>query len=113
MTDTGSHEQPRKIRCLFRTSHFLLDSLVVVDRSLRGNELVSPAVPENRLAAAVAESSQVGVIRAKYWPVLLHGLIPKTLVGGGCDGGPVQLRILCQEVLQPVQRNTECLRLYR
>src|SRR5215472_4129580 len=111
MGDARRQEQPRKLRSLLRASHLLLDAFVVVDGSLRGDQLIRPAVPQNRLAAAVAESSQVRVISSDYNPVLLYRLIPETLPGCGRDVSPVKPRILSEEVSQPVQCDTERLRL--
>src|SRR5215472_18898380 len=111
MGDARRQEQPRKLRSLFRASHLLLDAFVVVDGSLCGDELIRPTVPQNGLAATVAETSKVRVISSDYNPVLLYRLIPEMLPGCGRDGSPVKPRILSEEVSQPVQRDTKHLRL--
>ena len=71
MGDARRQEQPRKLRSLFRTFHLLRDAFVVIDGSLRCDELIRPTVPQNGLAAAVAEASQVRGISSDYNPVLL------------------------------------------
>src|SRR5262245_46887074 len=108
--NTRRQKQTNKLRGLLRTSHLLLDPLVVVDRSVGGDELVGPPVPHNRLAAPIAKLSQVWVIGSNHRPVLLERLIPEPLIGCGGDCVPVKLRILREEVFQPVYG--ECERLW-
>src|SRR5262249_23687048 len=84
-----------------------LNSFVVIDGSFGGDERIGPAMPDNRLAAAVAKRSQVRVIGADHVPVFLNRLIPETLIGGGGDGGPVELRVLRKKVFEPIQRDSE------
>lgn len=51
---TGGEEQPGE-RVRVRRAEGALDALVVVDRSLREDELVSEPVPDNDLPAAMLE----------------------------------------------------------
>ena len=87
----------------FSASHLLLDALVIVDRPLRRDELIGPPVPDYRLAAAIAESRQIRIIGSDHSAVLFHRLIPVTLVCRRRDGGPVKLRILSEEISEPVE----------
>src|SRR5262245_1632313 len=103
MADAGRHEQAGEIRGLVGTSRLLLDSLVIVDRSFWGDELVGPAVPQDRLAAAIAEGSQVRIVGSDDDSELLHRLIKETLVAGGRNRGPLELWILCEEISEIVQ----------
>ncbi len=48
--------------CLLRAAHLLLHARVVVDGAFSGDQLVGPAVPDDRLAAAIAERRQVGIV---------------------------------------------------
>src|SRR5258708_7761566 len=107
MADSGREKKPRELRRPLRTTHLLLNSLVIIDRSLGGDELIGPAVPQNRLAATIPESSKVRVIRSDHDPVLRHRLIPVALVSGPRDGRPIKLWILCEEVSKPIQRDSE------
>src|SRR6476660_7853070 len=107
MADAGCEKKPREFRRLLRATHLLLNPLVVIDRSFGCDELISPAVPQNHLASTVPERSQVRVIGSDYGAILLHRLLPETLVGGGCNRSPVQLRILREEVPEPIQRDAE------
>src|SRR5262249_23269978 len=109
----GRHEQSRELRCFLRTTHMLLQPPIVVDRPLRRDQRICPSVPDDRLAATVAESGEIGIIGPDHKPVLFYRLIPQTLIGGSCDRGPVELRILRQEVSEPVQGDRERLRLRR
>src|SRR5262245_25440864 len=111
MRDAGRQEQPDEFRRLFRSSHLLLDTLVVVDRTVGSDELISQAVPHNRLASTIAKFREIRVIGSDYQPVLLDGLIPKPLVDGGWDRGPVKLGVLRNPVFQPIHGEGERLRL--
>src|SRR5579862_3427926 len=94
MPDAGCKKKPCEFRRLLWTTHVLLNSLVIIDGSLGGDQLIRPAVPKYRLAAAIPEGCQVRVIGSDDRPVLLHGLIPVTLVSGTRDGAPVKLWVL-------------------
>src|SRR5579862_4482739 len=102
MADTGRKEKPREFQRLLRTAHLLLNSLVIIDGSLGGDELIGPAVPENRFAASVPEGRQIWIIRSEDDPILLHRLIPVTFISGTCDGCAVKLWILREEVSKPI-----------
>jgi hypothetical protein len=52
---TGGEEQPREGVRRPGAAHGLLDTLVVVDRPLREDELVSQAMPDDDLPAALLE----------------------------------------------------------
>ena len=73
-----------------------------------GHRIAAPiylqdVMPTTLELAGVAKPAQVRVIGSDHSTVLLHGLIPETLVRGRCDGGQIQLRILREEILEPVQ----------
>ena len=103
MADTRGEKQPREVRCFFRASHLLLNALVIVDRSFRRDQLIGPAVPQNGLATAVPKGGQVRIIGADHGAELFHRLIVEALISSGRDGGRVQLRILREEVFEPVE----------
>ena len=77
--DAGRQEQAHELRRLLRAAHLLLHARVVVDGALGGDELIGPAVPDDRLAAAIAERGQVGIVGADDDAVLLDRLIPEAL----------------------------------
>ena len=62
MPHAGRHEQADELRRLLRAAHLLLHARVVIDRAFGGDQLIGPAVPDDRLAAAIAERRQIGVV---------------------------------------------------
>ena len=77
MRDARREIEAREVRRLLRAAHLLLHALVVIDRAVGGDELIGPAVPDDRLAAAIAEGAQVRIVGADDDAVLLDGLIPE------------------------------------
>src|SRR5688572_4372909 len=72
MRDTGRHEESNELRRLLRAAHLLLHARVVVDAAFSGDQLVGPSVPDDDLAAAIAERREVGIIGRDHIRVLLH-----------------------------------------
>ena len=108
--DAGREKEARELRRLLRAAHPLLHALVVVDGALGGDELIGPAVPDDRLAAAIAECAEVRIVGADDDAVLLVGAIPERLIRRRRDRRPVELRILREEIPQPVDGEPKRLR---
>jgi hypothetical protein len=111
MRDAGRQEQARKLRRFLRASHVLLDSLVVIDRSLGRDQLISFAAPDDRLAAAIAEGRQIRVIGADHDSIFLERLVPETLIGVRRNSGYIVQRVFGNKVFQPIRRECEWKRL--
>src|SRR5207253_533255 len=70
--DTGCKEQSDKCRGFFRSTHLLLNTLVVIHRPVGGDELIRQAVPHNRLAPTTAKLREVWVIGSDHQTVLFQ-----------------------------------------
>jgi hypothetical protein len=107
------HEQSDELGSLFSSAHGLLNTLVVVDGSLRTDQLIGPTVPYNLLAAAIAECRQIRIVCSNYTAELFYRLIKKRSYISGVSVVQSELGILRQEIAEPLQRKSERLSLER
>ena len=77
--DARHEKQPRELHRSLRSTHRLLNLLVVVHRALHGNELVRQTVVENQLATVVAKMRKIRIVTAEDGPELFDRLIKEQL----------------------------------
>jgi hypothetical protein len=94
-------------------SGFVLDPLVVLDRPLGEDELVSEPMPDQDLPAVPLEGAEVGVVGGDRIGELRHRLleVPAELLIG--ERLPVEAGVLGQPVLQPSDRDRERVKVAR
>src|SRR5207247_860279 len=68
---------------------------------------VGQTMIDDDLAAPVAETCEVRIVRADDGAVLFHGLFPEQFKSCRRQRGPVPLRILDQKESEPIQRDAE------
>src|SRR5437762_4512639 len=100
--DARRQEQPSKLRRLFCSAHLLLNPFVVIDGAFCRDELVRQAVIDDDLAAPIAETREIWIVRSDDRAVLFDGLSPEQFKSCGRQRRPVPLRILQQEELKPL-----------
>ena len=87
-------KEANKALCIPNAAHFVDDSIVIVDRTRRCNQRIGPAVPDNRLAASIAERAQIWIVGPDDKTELLHRLFEQPFVTIVRQRGPVEIRIL-------------------
>src|SRR6185369_8023115 len=100
-------KQTRKLCRACRSAHLLLHSLVVVDRAIMRDQLVSKTMQNDELASAITEVGKVGVVCAKRRIKKFGGLLHQQLEFGGGQICAVERRRAHQKIPKPVNRDTE------
>lgn len=85
----------------------MLNASVVVDGAFGRDELIGQAVVDDDFASAVAETREVRIVGADDGAVLLDGLCEEQLEARGGERGEVPLRVLEEEILEPLERDAE------